>query len=246
MHDFQQQKAIVTGATRGIGRAVTRALLDRGATVFGLYASDESAAAALAKQCRADGDRLQLVRCNVADHEAVAAFYAEFESVCDTLDILVNNAGIRRDQLTAMMDIETWQSVVDVNLTGTFIMSKYAVPLMLKQKYGRIISITSPASYLGFIGQGNYAAAKAGQIGLTRTLAKEVARKKITVNCVSPGFVETDFIGDLSDEQRAAYRKMVPMRRFGTAEEVADTVLFLASARASYITGAVIDITGGL
>lgn len=246
MHDFQQQKAIVTGATRGIGRAVTRALLDRGATVFGLYASDESAASALAEQYRADGDRLRLIRCNVADHEAVAAFYAAFESTCDTLDILVNNAGIRRDQLTATMDIDSWQSVIDVNLTGTFNMSKYAVPLMLKQKYGRIISITSPASYLGFIGQGNYAAAKAGQIGLTRTLAKEVARKKITVNCVSPGFVDTDFISDLSDEQRAAYRKMVPMRRFGTAEEIADTVLFLASARASYITGAVIDITGGL
>ncbi|MEE4313822.1 MAG: SDR family NAD(P)-dependent oxidoreductase [Desulfofustis sp.] len=246
MQEFLQQKAIVTGATRGIGRAITRALLDRGATVYGLYGSDQTAAAELADQCQNAGDRLQLVRCNVADHEAVGKFYATFEEAHDTLDILVNNAGIRRDQLLALMDIDTWQRVLDVNLTGTFNMCKYAVPLMLKQKYGRIISVTSPASYLGFSGQGNYAAAKAGQIGLTRTLAKEVARKKITVNCVSPGFVDTDFISDLSDEQRAAYRKMVPMRRFGTAEEIADAVLFLASARASYITGAVIDINGGL
>jgi 3-oxoacyl-[acyl-carrier protein] reductase len=246
MYDFHQQKAVVTGATRGIGRAITLALLSRGARVFGLYGSDQAAAEKLVDECRSHGDHLQLFRCNVADHQAVRAFYAMLESDYETIDILVNNAGIRRDRLTALMDIDTWQSVLDVNLTGTFNMSKCAVPLMLKQKYGRIISVTSPASYLGFPGQANYAAAKAGQIGLTRTLAKEVARKRITVNCVSPGFVETDFIGDLTDEQRTAYRKMVPMRRFGTAEEIADTVIFLASAQASYITGAVIDITGGL
>ena len=125
-------------------------------------------------------------------------------------------------------------------------MSKHAIPLMLKQKYGRIVNITSPVAHLGFQGQANYAASKAGQIGLTRTLAKETARKKITVNCVSPGFIATDFIDDLTKEQVSSYKKLVPMRRFGTVEEVADSVLFLASEKASYITGAVLEITGGL
>ncbi|BDD87256.1 SDR family oxidoreductase [Desulfofustis limnaeus] len=246
MNDFHGRKAIVTGATRGIGRAVSLGLLERGAAVFGLYGSDEQAAQRLAEECREHAPRLTLVRCDVADYQAVQNWYEGFEAEYDTVDILVNNAGIRRDQLTALMDRESWQRVLDVNLTGTFTMSKFAVPLMLKQKYGRIISVTSPASYLGFLGQGNYAAAKAGQIGLTRTLAKEVARKKITVNCVSPGFIDTDFIGDLTEEQRTTYRKLVPMKRFGTAAEVADAILFLASEKASYITGTVLEITGGL
>lgn len=246
MNDFHGRKAIVTGATRGIGRAVSLGLLERGAAVFGLYGSDQQAARRLAEECREYTSRLTLVRCDVADYQAVQQWYERFEEEHDTVDILVNNAGIRRDQLTALMDLENWQRVLDVNLTGTFTMSKFAVPLMLKQKYGRIISVTSPASYLGFLGQGNYAAAKAGQIGLTRTLAKEVARKKITVNCVSPGFIDTDFISDLTEEQRATYRKLVPMKRFGTAAEVADAILFLASEQASYITGTVLEITGGL
>jgi 3-oxoacyl-[acyl-carrier protein] reductase len=144
------------------------------------------------------------------------------------------------------MDDESWQQVIDVNLSGTFYMSKQAVLLMMKQKYGRIINITSPVAHLGFAGQANYAASKAGQIGMTRTLAKETARKKITVNCVSPGFIATELLDDLSAEQLAAYKNMVPMRRFGTAEEVAEAVLFLAGAQASYITGTVLEVNGGL
>jgi 3-oxoacyl-[acyl-carrier protein] reductase len=144
------------------------------------------------------------------------------------------------------MDNSDWQQVIDVNLTGTFNMSKHAVMLMLKHKYGRIINITSPVAHLGFAGQTNYAASKAGQIGMTRSLAKETARKKITVNCVSPGFIATDFLDDLSDEQLAAYKNLVPMRRFGRPEEVADAVLFLAGPQASYITGSVLEVNGGL
>ena len=145
-----------------------------------------------------------------------------------------------------MMTSDDWNRVIEVNLTGTYLMSKQAVLLMMKKKYGRIINITSPVADLGFAGQANYAASKAGQVAFTKSLAKETAKKKITVNCVSPGFILTDFIKDLPQEQLAAYKKMVPMRRFGTAEEVADAVLFLASDRASYITGTVLDITGGL
>jgi 3-oxoacyl-[acyl-carrier protein] reductase len=144
------------------------------------------------------------------------------------------------------MQTEQWQQVIDINLTGTFFMAKKAVLLMMQKKYGRIINITSPVAHLGFPGQANYAASKAGQIALTKTLAKEVAKKKITVNCVSPGFISTDFINDLDNEQLASYKKMVPMRRFGTPEEVADAVLFLAGQKAAYITGTVLEINGGL
>jgi 3-oxoacyl-[acyl-carrier protein] reductase len=168
------------------------------------------------------------------------------EEKYQALDILVNNAGVRRDAVLALMQTEQWQQVIDINLTGTYFMAKQAVLLMMQHKYGRIINITSPVAYLGFPGQANYAASKAGQIALTRTLAKEVAKKKITVNCVSPGFISTDFINDLDKEQLISYKKMVPMRRFGTPEEVADAVLFLAGPRAAYITGTVLEINGGL
>lgn len=246
MKHFKGQKVIITGATRGIGKAVSLAFLNLGATVIGLYGGNSEAAEAFSAACLDRGHTIHLYCCDVSDHEAVKELFADVEKRFETLDVLVNNAGIRKDALTPLMAIADWQRVIDINLTGTFNMSKYAVPLMLKQKYGRIINITSPVSHLGFQGQANYGASKAGQIGFTRSLAKEVARKKITVNCVSPGFIKTDFINDLTEEQMASYKKMVPMRRFGTVEEVADTIVFLASGKASYITGAVIEITGGL
>lgn len=246
MTTFIEQKVVVTGASRGLGRAITLAFLRQGATVIGIYGSNSEAATAFAQECDQFGDRLQLHQCNVADSKQVEAFFRQVEEEFDAIDILINNAGIRRDGLLALMDSKDWQQVIDVNLTGTFNMSKQAVLLMMKQKYGRIINITSPVAHLGFAGQANYAASKAGQIGMTRSLARETARKKITVNCVSPGFIATDLLDDLSPEQLAAYKNLVPMRRFGTAEEVADAVLFLAGRQASYITGAVLDVNGGL
>ncbi len=246
MTTFIEQKVVVTGASRGLGRAITLAFLRQGATVIGIYGSNSVAASAFARECDQFGDRLQLHQCNVADSRQVEEFFRQVEEEFDAIDVLINNAGIRRDGLLALMDSKDWQQVIDVNLTGTFNMSKQAVLLMMKQKYGRIINITSPVARLGFAGQTNYAASKAGQIGMTRSLARETARKKITVNCVSPGFIATDLLDDLSAEQLAAYKKLVPMRRFGTAEEVANAVLFLASRQASYITGAVLDVNGGL
>ncbi len=244
MKQFTDRKAIVTGATRGIGRAICQSLLDQGCTVVGLYAGNHEEAGRF--QSAWTTDRLQLHCCNVADHDQVRQFYDEVESRFDSVDILVNNAGIRRDAVVALMSEEQWRQVVDINLTGTFNMSKYAVPLMMKQKYGRIINITSPSAQMGIQGQANYAASKAGQIGFTRTLAKEVARKKITVNCISPGFIQTDLLDGLSTDQLAAYKRMVPMRRFGSVDDVAEAVLFLASEKASYITGSVLDVNGGL
>ncbi|MBU0663252.1 MAG: 3-oxoacyl-[acyl-carrier-protein] reductase [Proteobacteria bacterium] len=246
MTPFTNQKVIVTGASRGLGRAISLAFLGAGAQVIGIYGSNSDAARDFAEECKQFGDRLQLHQCDVSDSKQVEEFFRQVEDEFDTIDVLINNAGIRRDGLLALMDSKDWQQVIDINLTGTFNMSKQAVLLMMKQKYGRIINITSPVAHLGFAGQANYAASKAGQIGMTKSLAKETARKKITVNCVSPGFIATDLLNDLSAEQMAAYKKLVPMRRFGTAEEVADAVLFLAGRPASYITGAVLEVNGGL
>lgn len=246
MSAFEGRKIVVTGATRGIGRAIAEAFLIRGATVFGVYAGNRQAAETMAAANARYGERLQLSQLDVTDYQAVAAYFIKLEEEQDTLDILVNNAGIRRDAVLAMMREEDWRRVIDVNLSGSFNMSKLSLPLMLKQRYGRIIFITSPISYLGFAGQANYAASKAGQIGLMKSLAKEVAKRKITVNCVSPGFIHTEFIADLPDEQVKTYKKMVPANRFGTPDEVAEAVLFLAGDRAAYINGAVLEVTGGL
>ncbi|GAB6192432.1 3-oxoacyl-ACP reductase FabG [Desulfocastanea catecholica] len=246
MKEFAGQTVLVSGATRGIGRAIAGKFLQAGAEVIGIYAGNSAAAASFAEERKEYSSQLSLLRCDITKEAEVNALFAMIEEKYQRLDILVNNAGIRKDALLALMHSEQWQQVIDTNLTGTFYMARQAVLLMLQNKYGRIINITSPVASLGFPGQANYAASKAGQIALTKTLAKEVARKKITVNCVSPGFIATDFINDLGKEQLTAYKKMVPMNRFGTAEEVADAVLFLAGHRAAYITGTVLDVSGGL
>lgn len=242
---FNQQVAIVTGATKGIGRAITAALLAQGATVIGIYGSDQAAADQL-QQEYGSNDRLRLHQCDVANYARVDTLYSAIEDEFGSIDILVSNAGIRRDGVLAMMPEEDWRRVIDVNLTGSYNMAKFAVMLMMKKKYGRIIFITSPMAHLGFAGQANYAASKAGQIGMMRSLSKETAKRKITVNCVSPGFIDTELITGLSPEKKAEYQKMVPMARFGTPEEVADAVLFLAGRQAAYITGSVLEINGGI
>ncbi len=246
MEEFNGQTVVISGASRGIGKAVSTAFLKQGATVIGIYAGNRDAADAFLKEASEFNGTLQLHQCDVADADQVERFFQKVEEEFDTIDILINNAGIRRDKLLALMDQESWQKVIDINLTGTFCMCRSAVLLMMKQKYGRIINITSPVATIGFAGQTNYGASKAGQIGLTRSLCKETARKKITVNCVSPGFIDTELIDDLSPEQLKEYKKVVPMRRFGKVTEVADAVLFLASRKASYITGTVLDVNGGL
>lgn len=246
-HDFNGRTVIVTGGTRGIGAATTVAFLRAGANVVATYAGNREAAegfaATLDPECR---PRLWMSAFDVSDYAAVEAFYREFDDRHDRLDVLVCNAGIRKDSVIGMMPEEDWARVIDVNLTGTFNMAKLAVHRMLPSRYGRIVFVTSPSGALGFEGQGNYAASKAGQVALAKSLCKEVAKRGITVNCVSPGFIDTELIADLPAEQAKAYKGSVPMKRFGTTDEVADAVLYLASENASYVTGGVLAVTGGL
>jgi 3-oxoacyl-[acyl-carrier protein] reductase len=246
MYSFKDQIVIVTGATRGIGQAIATAFLNAEAVVIGTYGSNKSSADQFIAENAHRSGNLHLYQCNASDAEAVESFFSDVEEKFNAIDVLINNAGIRRDAMLALMNNDDWQQVIDVNLTGSYLMAKQAVLLMMKKKYGRIINITSPVAHLGFAGQANYAASKAGQVAMTKSLSKEIAKKKITVNCVSPGFIDTDFIKDLSKEQLGEYKKLVPMRRFGKPEEVADSVLFLASKNASYITGTVLEVNGGI
>ena len=243
---FAGQVAVVTGGTRGIGAAISRALLAAGARVHAVYAANDEAARAFAGDCP-QPERLTLARLDVADYAAVEAFWRELDAREPAgVQILVNNAGIRRDAIVGAMKPEDWTRVIQVNLSGSFHMSRFAVQSMLRQRYGRIVFVTSPAASFGFQGQANYAASKAGQIGLMRSLAREVARKKITANCVSPGFIDTELIADLSDETKAAHLASIPMHRLGEAREVAYAVLCLAAREATYINGATLEVTGGL
>lgn len=244
--DFKGQTAIVTGGTRGIGRAISEAFLKAGAKVIATYRSNEEEAKNFEKSNSAHAECLDIHKFDVTRYDEVEKFFRDVENNHGTIQIVVVSSGIRADSIIGMMKTEDWNNVIDTNLTGTFNVCKLAVQCMMRQKYGRIITLTSPIGKFGFAGQANYAASKAGQVALVKSLSKEVASRKITVNCVSPGFIDTDFISDLPDEQRDAYKKQVPLKRFGSAQDVATPVLFLASKESSYITGSVLEVTGGL
>ena len=244
--DFKGQTALVAGGTRGIGRAISEAFLKAGAKVVATYLSNDEEAKKFKKANADRANFLDIYQFNVTNYESVENFYKEVEVKYKSFEILVISSGIRSDSIVGMMKAEDWNRVIDTNLTGTFNLSKLAVQSMMRQRYGRIITLTSPIGKFGFAGQANYAASKAGQVAFTRSLSKEVASRKITVNCVSPGFIDTDFIGDLPEEQRKAYKDQVPLKRFGTPEDVTYPVLFLASRETDYITGSVLDVTGGL
>lgn len=241
--DLDGQVAVVTGGTRGIGAAITRTLLASGARVLATYVTNQRAAEELRDSLdREERERLSLHRFDVADAEAVQTFFAGL----DPLHIMVNNAGIRRDGPLGLMSLESWQRVLAVNLDGVFHTCRAAVRAMMAHRYGRIVNIASPSGLWGLAGQANYAAAKAGLIALTRSLALEVATRGITANCVTPGYVETELLAGLPEKRLAEMRAEVPMGRFGRPEEVAGAVLFLASAAASYITGANLMVSGGI
>ena len=245
--NFDAQTAVVTGGTRGIGRAISLALLSRGARVIATYHGNETAAGGLKLAAASAGGRLELARFDVADYSAVEGFWNSLDESCPQgVQMLVHCAGIRRDAIAAMMSIENWRSVIDTNLGGSFNVCKHAALHMLRRRYGRIVLISSPARDHGFEGQANYSASKAGQVGLMRSLAREVAKRGITVNCVSPGFIDTELLADLSEKQRESYVAALPLGRFGRPEEVAWAVCCLLAREASYITGTTLDVAGGL
>jgi 3-oxoacyl-[acyl-carrier protein] reductase len=242
MFDLSGKTALVTGATGGIGGAIARALHGRGATVA-LSATRRDVLDELAGEL---GSRVHVLPCNLADKDDVETLVPRAEEAMQNLDILVNNAGITRDNIFVRLSDEAWDDVIAVNLTAGFRLARAAVRGMMRRRYGRIIGITSVVGVTGNAGQGNYAAAKAGMIGMSKALAREVASRHVTVNCVAPGFIDTAMTGALSDKQRDALLGAVPAGRLGTAVEIAAAVVFLASAEAAYVTGHTLHVNGGM
>ena len=242
MFDLTGRRALVTGASGGIGGAIARGLHGQGATVA-LSGTRRDALEALAAEL---GDRTHVLPANLSDPAAVEALIAEAEKVMGGLDILVNNAGITRDALAVRMKDEDWQAVIDLNLVATFRLCRAALKGMMKQRSGRIINIGSISGVIGNPGQANYAAAKAGIVGMSKAMAQEVATRGITINCVAPGFIATAMTDAVSDKTRERFLSGIPLGRLGTAEEVAACVAFLAADEASYVTGQTLHVNGGM
>jgi 3-oxoacyl-[acyl-carrier protein] reductase len=239
------QVAVVTGASRGIGRAVAIALAAAGAQVVVNYARSGTAAEAVVAQIVAEGGNAIAIQADVSQADQVDALINSTVEKLGRVDILVNNAGITRDTLLLRMKPEDWQAVIDLNLTGVFLCTRAVAKLMLKQRSGRIINIASVAGQMGNPGQANYSAAKAGVIGFTKTVAKELASRGVTANAVAPGFIATDMTGDLSNTDDIL--KYIPLGRFGQPEDIAGMVRFLAAdPAAAYITGQVFNVDGGM
>jgi 3-oxoacyl-[acyl-carrier protein] reductase len=242
--NLQGKVALVTGASRGIGRATALALASEGAAVVVNYASSSGAAEAVVAEITSGGGAAIAIKADMSKVAEVEAMYEQVMATYGRVDVLVNNAGITRDTLLLRMKPEDWQAVIDVNLTGVFLATRAASKIMLKQRSGRIVNITSVAGQMGNPGQANYSAAKAGVIGFTRTVARELASRGITVNAVAPGFIATDMTNDLDAEP---ILKLIPLSRYGQPEEVAGMIQFLAaSSAAAYITGQVFNVDGGM
>ena len=242
MFDLTGKKALVTGATGGIGAAIARALHANGATV----ALSGTRAGVLEEVKAALGQRACSVTCNLSDPADVEKLIPAVLDELGGLDILVNNAGITRDNLAMRMKPEDWQAVLDVNLTAAFTLTKNSMRTMMKQRWGRVINITSVVGVTGNAGQANYAASKAGMIGMSKSLAQELASRNITVNCIAPGFIETAMTGELADKQKEAILASVPAGRLGHADEIAAGAAYLASEEAAYVTGQTLHINGGM
>ena len=245
MTQLNNQIAIVTSASRGIGRAIARTLAERGAIVVGT-ATSEAGAAEIAKDLQAINPKNTAVVLNVADAEQTDAVLAQIEKEVGAIAILVNNAGITRDGLTMRMKDDDFDAVIATNLRGVFRLSRGVMRGMMKARAGRIINVTSVVAQMGNPGQANYAAAKAGVEGMTRALARELGSRNITVNCVAPGFIETDMTAALGANAINALAGQIPMARLGQVQDIGNAVAFLASADAAYITGQVLAVNGGM
>ena len=244
---FEGKSAIVTGGTRGIGKAIVLELARRGANVAFNYSKSADEAETLKGEVAALGVKALAAQCDVASTEAAAEFVGQVKEAFGTVDYLVNNAGITRDQLILRMKEEDWDAVIDTNLKGAWNFSKAAVrPMMRNENGGSILNISSISGVVGMLGQSNYSASKAGMIGLTKSLAKEVASRSITVNALALGLIETDMASEMNDEYREKIRAQIPLGRLGNVQEVAEIACFLLSTSATYITGHVIHADGGL
>lgn len=239
---FEGKIVLVTGASRGIGRAIAESFVARGATVIGTATSD-SGAEAISSYLGTHGKGFKL---DVVDAQSIDSVLGAIREQFGEIDILVNNAGITRDNLLMRMKDDEWQDILDTNLTSVFRLSKAVMRAMMKKRFGRIVTIGSVVGTMGNAGQANYAAAKAGLIGFSKSLAREVASRGITVNVVAPGFIETDMTRALTEEQRAGILTQVPANRLGDAKEIANAVAFLASDEAGYITGETLHVNGGM
>lgn len=243
---LEQQVALVTGAGRGIGKAIAKALAADGAMVIINYHGSEQKAAETVREIEEAGGRAIALRCNISDFNACKEMIDKVISEQGRLDILVNNAGITRDGLLMKMSEEDFDSVIETNLKGAFNCIRHAARQMIKQRGGRVINISSVSGVLGNAGQANYSASKAGIIGLTKAAARELASRGITVNAIAPGFITTDMTDALSESIKTSVTETIPMKKFGRPEDVAQTALFLASQEAGYITGQVICVDGGI
>jgi 3-oxoacyl-[acyl-carrier protein] reductase len=242
LFDLTGKTALVTGATGGIGAAIAEALHAQGATVA-LSGTRQNVLDELKTKLK---DRVNTIACDLTKPDEVEKLVPEAEKQMGSLDILVSNAGITRDMLALRMKDEDWTTVLDVNLTAAFRLARAALRGMMKRRFGRIIGITSVVGVSGNAGQANYAASKAGMIGMTKALAREVASRSITVNCVAPGFIETAMTASLNDKQREAIVTTVPLGRLGSPAEIAAAVVYLASAEAAYVTGQTLHVNGGM
>ncbi len=238
--------ALVTGGSRGIGRVIAENLAKSGINIAICYSGNENAAQETIESCKKHGVQAMYIKADVSNADDVSEMFNQIKELMGPVEILVNNAGITRDGLLLRMSEADYDAVLDTNLKGTFLCTKAAIKDMMKARNGRIINITSIVGVQGNAGQANYSASKAGVIGFTKSVAREYGSKGVTVNAVAPGFIQTAMTDQLPDNVKDAYLKQIPLARFGTPEDVADVVDFLASDKASYITGQVIEVTGGM
>ena len=241
MINFNNKKVLITGATGGIGGALVKKFLSLGATVLGTGTKPEKL-----DLLKKSNSNMKIKKFNILEHSSIEEFIDNVTSELGGLDILINNAGVNVDNLSLRMKDDEWKKVIDLNLTSTFLLSKYGIKKMLKTKFGRIVNITSVVGHSGNVGQANYSASKAGIIGMSKSLAIEYAKKNITINCVSPGFIVSDMTSNLPEKVRDHLTSRIPMSRLGNGDDVSNCVAFLSSEASSYVTGETIHVNGGM
>jgi len=241
MINFKNKKILITGATGGIGKALVKKFTSLEGDVLATGTKNEKL-----DLLKKEFPKINILKFDISEHSKIEEFIENVNSQLTSLDIVVNNAGIALDNLSLRMRNDEWQRVIDVNLTSTFLLCKHAIKKMLKKKYGRIVNITSIVGHTGNLGQANYAASKSGMIGMTKSLAIEYAKKNITLNCVSPGFIQSNMTDKILESIKLVLTSKIPMARLGSGEDVASTVAFLSSDSASYITGETIHVNGGM